>query len=50
MKNITKSSLISEAKNILNESNIPYLIDVVDLHQDERLKKIILRDGVLWKM
>lgn len=41
---------IGEARSMLAESNIPYKIDIVDLHQDENLKKRILSEGVLWKI
>lgn len=41
---------IDEIKNILRESNIMYMVDVVDFTQaDERLKKEIVRDRKIWK-
>lgn len=41
---------IDEIKNILRESNIMYMVDVVDFAQaDERFKQEIIRDRKIWK-
>ena len=41
---------IVKAKNILDALNIPQKIDIVDFNSvPERLQKIILKEGVLWK-
>jgi len=41
---------VGEARDMLAESNIPYRIDVVDLHGvSKKMRENILRDGVLWK-
>lgn len=41
---------IGEARDMLRESNIPYKVDVVDLHGiPEKMKSIILEEGILWK-
>lgn len=42
---------INEAKSMLAESNIVFKIDLVDLHRiPEKMKEIILREGILWKL
>lgn len=42
---------INEAKSMLAESNIIYKIDIVDLHRiPEKMKEIIIREGILWKL
>lgn len=41
---------VGEVRDMLRESNIPYKIDVVDLHGvSEEMRKMILQEGVLWK-
>lgn len=41
---------VGEARDMLAESNVPYKIDVLDLQSvPEEMKKIILKEGVLWK-
>jgi len=41
---------VGEARDMLRESNVPYKIDVVDLHGvSEDMKKMILKEGILWK-
>jgi len=41
---------IGEANNMFAESNIPYSIDVVDMHSiSEKMKELILKEGILWK-
>ena len=41
---------VGEIREILNASNVPHKIDVVDLHSvSEPMKNIILKEGILWK-
>ena len=41
---------IGEARDMLAESNIPYKIDVVDLHGVPKdMREDILKEGILWK-
>jgi len=41
---------VGEANNMFAESNIPYSIDVVDIHSvSERMKEAIFKEGILWK-
>ena len=43
-------SQVGEASDTLNALNIPYKMDVVDMHLiPEDMKKMILQDGILWK-
>ena len=38
-------------REALEESHIPYLVDLVDLHQcDDHFKKTILKEAQLWKI
>lgn len=41
---------IGEAKAMLSESNIPYVIEVVDFNEiSETMKNAILTEGIVWK-
>ena len=41
---------VDEVKSMLNESNIKYKIDVVDIYQvSDLMRKEILREKVIWK-
>lgn len=41
---------VGEARDMLAESNIPYCIDIVDLHSvSTEMKKQIKKEGILWK-
>jgi len=41
---------VGEARDMLNESNIPFKFDVVDLQAvDQEMKNSILKNGILWK-
>ena len=41
---------IGEAVAMLNESNIPYKIEIVDMHElPEAMVQQIKKDGILWK-
>ena len=41
---------VGEIKNMLNESNIPYQIDIVDIHAvSPQMKANILTKGIPWK-
>ncbi|MBS1987843.1 nucleotidyltransferase domain-containing protein [Candidatus Dependentiae bacterium] len=41
--------VLLEIKDAVAESNVPFFVDIVDLHTaSDRLKKEIERDGVLW--
>lgn len=41
---------IAEARDMLNASNLPYKIEVVDLHAISTLmKEQVEKDGILWK-
>lgn len=41
---------VGEARNMLNNSNIPYQFDIVDLQNvSDEMKNIILREGIVWK-
>lgn len=41
---------IGEANSMFAESNVPYGIDVVDLHSvSDKMKELILREGIIWK-
>src|SRR5438105_2602391 len=41
---------VGEARDMLNESNIPHKIDVVDLHGiSEEMRQNILKESLLWK-
>lgn len=41
---------VGEARDMLNESNIPYKIEVVDFHNiPDQMQKNILKEGILWK-
>lgn len=41
---------VDEVKSMLNESNIMYLIDVVDLYQvNDLMRQEILREKIIWK-
>lgn len=42
--------LTCEIKEILNTARIPYKIDLVDIHAiPEKMKTLILKEGILWK-
>ncbi len=44
-----KIASVGEIRDMLNASNIPYKFDVVDLYGiDERLRSIILKEGIKW--
>lgn len=44
------SSLLSQLKDILEESHIPYRVDVVDFNSaNKTMQKSIKNEGVLWK-
>ena len=41
---------VDEVKNVLRESNIMYIIDVVDFHQiTDAMKREILKERIIWK-
>jgi Nucleotidyltransferase domain. len=41
---------VGEILDILNETNIPYKFDVVDLHAvPEKMQETIKKEGILWK-
>lgn len=41
---------VGEARNMLIASNLPYKVDVVDVHGvSEEMKKMILHESVLWE-
>jgi predicted nucleotidyltransferase len=41
---------IDEVKSMFGESNIPYKIDVVDIHQvNDRMRQQIMKERVIWK-
>lgn len=41
---------VDEVKSMLNESNIIYKIDVVDIHQvNDLMKQQILEERIIWK-
>jgi predicted nucleotidyltransferase len=41
---------IAEAKSMLSESDIPYGIDIVDLHAiSDDMRTVILSEGIEWK-
>lgn len=43
------SSLLSQIKEEIEESTIPFTVDIVDLHTiSDNFKKQILKDGKLW--
>ena len=45
-----KRSDVGEIRDILNTTNIPYKIDVVDFRSvPEEMRKMILKEGILWK-
>ena len=45
-----ESYTLSLIKEEIEESTIPYTVDVVDVHSiSEDLKKQILKDGILWQ-
>jgi len=35
-------------RELLEESSIPYKIDIVDLSKNDRLYKIVLQEGIRW--
>lgn len=42
--------MASELKNIMEASNLPYKVDVVDLYQiSDAMRRAILKDKVVWK-
>jgi predicted nucleotidyltransferase len=42
--------VVSEIKEILSATNIPYKIDVVDIHSvPQNMCSLILKEGILWK-
>lgn len=41
---------VGEVREILNATDIPYKIDVVDFHNvPEAMQKMILKEGIVWK-
>jgi predicted nucleotidyltransferase len=41
---------VGEVREILNATDIPYKIDVVDFHSvPEAMQKMILKEGIVWK-
>lgn len=43
-------SVVGEVREVLNATNIPHKIDVVDFHRTSKeMKEIILKEGILWK-
>lgn len=41
---------VGEVREILNATNIPYKIDVVDFHRVyPAMQEMILKEGILWK-
>ena len=41
---------VGEARDMLAESNIPYKIDVLDLHSvPEEMRAIIIKEKIVWK-
>lgn len=41
---------IGEIREVLNATDIPYKIDVVDFHQvPPQMRELILKEGILWK-
>lgn len=45
-----KRSVVGEVREILNATNIPYKIDIVDFNTvSEKMQNLILKEGVLWK-
>jgi len=48
---VVRPRRIGEANNMFAESNIPYSIDVVDIHSvSEKMKELILKEGIIWKL
>ena len=44
-----KRSVVGEIREILNATDIPYKIDVVDFHLvPEKMQQMILKEGILW--
>lgn len=42
---------VGEIRDMLNASNIPYKIDVIDLHNvSEAMKKSVLDEGIAWNI
>lgn len=42
--------IIMEIRDALEESTVPYRVDVVDLSKvDEKIKQKVLEEGVIWK-
>ena len=42
--------VVDEVKSVLNNTNIPYKIDVVDLYfVTDEMKDSILQEGIVWK-
>ena len=49
-KDKLRPARISEARDMLAESNIPYTIEIVDLHSvSESMRDNILKEGIIWK-
>jgi len=45
-----KRSAVGEVREILNATDIPYKIDVVDFHSvPKSMQLMILKEGILWK-
>ncbi len=41
---------VGEARDMLAESNIPYKIDVVDVHSvSQEMREAIYREGIIWR-
>lgn len=41
---------IARARNVIEALNIPQKTDIADLHRvEDRMKKVILQEGILWK-
>lgn len=49
-KNKADAKLIPELREILEKSNVPYKVDVIDFNEaSESLRVQILKEGILWK-
>ncbi len=48
-KQLLGIGIIGNIKEEIEESTIPYFVDIVDLNNvDEAMKEEILKDGILW--
>ncbi len=42
--------LLSEIRSSLEESNVPYEVDLVDLsHVDQEFRRHVMEEGILWR-